>query len=353
MSVTEDATETSAVQESESKHSVRLRVLYIVGAGRSGSTVLDTVLGHHSDVIGVGELANLHCLGWLTGDVCACGQRSQECEFWSRVRDEWQRLVPEATVEKYIRLQEKFERVRWLSLRRWARFWIERFWPSLDGRAYLRQTEALFQAIAFVSGRATIVDSSKSPMRAAWLSRIASLDVRLLHLIRDARAVVWSRAKTYKVDVNSGITRDFRRKPTVIAVGYWLWINLVTLCVRHQTAAAALELKYEDFVSHPAKALDRISDWSGLDFSATSRALLEGAAIQPEHTIAGNRVRMSGSMKLKPDWEWTEKLPQRDRRVCWLLAGWMQKRFGYSRETTVLALETHAEPAWLACRSQP
>lgn len=310
-----------------------LRVLFIAGAGRSGSTVLDTVLGQHPNAIGVGELVNLHLLGWQVGDVCACGQRSQECLFWSRVRDEWQRRVPEATVENYIRLQTRFERSRWLGLRQWLRFFREQIWSSRDGRDYLVQTKALYRAIAIVSGRDAIVDSSKSPLRAVWLQRIRGLDVRLLHLVRDVRAVVWSRAKTYQADIRSGITRDFRPKPSWISIGYWLWINLILLRIRSRSQSGSMELRYEDFVSQPSVALARISEWSGLDYLAASAALLDGDAISPEHTIAGNRVRMAGPLKLKPDWEWAEKLPRSDRRLCWFLAGWLLKRFGYAQQS--------------------
>ena len=79
-----------------------VRVIYIMGAGRSGSTLLDTVLANHPDVVGVGELVNLHSAGWTSNEVCACGKLGTECDFWTRVRTAWQRRVPEATVEGYV-----------------------------------------------------------------------------------------------------------------------------------------------------------------------------------------------------------------------------------------------------------
>ncbi len=316
-----------------SKPEPTIRVLSIVGAGRSGSTLLDTVLGSHPEVVGVGELVNLHRLGWLGGDFCACGRFASDCPFWSRVRQEWQRRIPFANVADYLRLQDRFERVHLFGLSRWMRFFKERRWPSRAYRDYLRQTEALFRAIAVVSGRAIIVDSSKTPLRAALLAQISGLDVRFLHLIRDARAVAWSRRRTFKADLRAGITREFRPKPTWVSVGYWVWVNLLSLCVCHGNSTKSLQVRYEDFVSNPAATLERIGTWSGLEYSSTTQALLDGEPLHPEHTIAGNRLRMSGHVTLKPDWEWTDKLRLWDGVVCWLMAGWLLKRFGYSRRS--------------------
>lgn len=89
-----------------------VRVIYIIGAGRSGSTLLDTVLASHPDVVGVGELVNLHSAGWTSNEVCACGKLGTECDFWTRVRTAWQRRVPEATVESYVALQKRIEFLR-------------------------------------------------------------------------------------------------------------------------------------------------------------------------------------------------------------------------------------------------
>ncbi|HLQ44663.1 MAG TPA: sulfotransferase, partial [Planctomycetaceae bacterium] len=223
------------------------------------------------------------------------------------------------------------ERMRLFGFSRWWRLFKEQRWPSREFHDFRQQTEALFRAIADVSGRAVVVDSSKSPLRAAWLTRMPGLDVRLLHLVRDARAVAWSRAKAYKADVQAGITREFLPKPAWISAGYWLWVNLISLWLRRVHKATSLELRYEDFVSQPAAAMNRIGAWSGFEVAATTRALLDGQPLHPEHTIAGNRLRMSGSVTLKPDWEWTDKLPRWDRAVCWLMTGWLLKRFGYSR----------------------
>src|SRR5262245_28833668 len=107
-----------------------VRVIYIIGAGRSGSTLLDTVLANHPDVVGVGELVNLHSAGWTSDEVCACGKLGTECDFWTRVRQSWQQRVPDATVEGYVTLQRRIEFYSGLGLMQIARMLRQRISPT-------------------------------------------------------------------------------------------------------------------------------------------------------------------------------------------------------------------------------
>ena len=93
-----------------------VRVLYIAGAGHSGSTFLDIMLSNHPDIFGAGELANLPRGGWIDDEYCTCGRRANDCPFWSGVRRVWVEKVGVDDVEDYLELQDCFERFR-----RWPR----------------------------------------------------------------------------------------------------------------------------------------------------------------------------------------------------------------------------------------
>ncbi|TXT39540.1 MAG: sulfotransferase [Planctomycetota bacterium] len=305
-----------------------VRVLYIMGAGRSGSTLLDAVLASHPDAFGSGELANLHRNGWSSNEVCSCGQLGSECDFWTRVRSAWHRRVPTATVNGFVELQKRFEIPNWSGLFQCVRQWLSR---TEDFQSYLRQTEALYQAIAEVSGRSVVIDSSKTPMRGALLARMRGLDVRWVHLVRDARAVAWSRQKSFAVDQNAGVQKRIKPRPTWYSVSYWAYINLLSslVCLFHRKRS--VRLRYEDVVTEPQQTLAQVSDLCGLDYSSTVAALLRGDPIRVEHAIAGNRMRMNGSIRIKPDWEWRDRLPVREQAICWLCAGWLLLAYGYAR----------------------
>lgn len=60
-------------------------LVIIASAGHSGSTLLDLLLGNHSQVSGVGEMNRLTL---YPGDrACACGRTIAECGYWNRVRE--------------------------------------------------------------------------------------------------------------------------------------------------------------------------------------------------------------------------------------------------------------------------
>ncbi|MFM9961419.1 MAG: sulfotransferase family protein [Planctomycetaceae bacterium] len=325
-----------------------VRVIYIIGAGRSGSTLLDTVLANHPDVVGVGELVNLHSAGWTSNEVCACGQLGTECGFWTRVRDAWLRRVPEATVAGYVALQKRIEFYSRLGLMQIARMLRQRISPTTEFQEYLRQTEALYQAIAEVSGKSVVVDSSKHPLRGALLAHLPSLDLRLVHLVRDARAVTWSRKKALDANKQSGVQTAIKPRPAWYSVAYWAFVNVLSLIVCLFRRRQSLRMRYEDFVADPQAQLDRVGRVCGLDYSTTAQALLTGESLKVEHPIAGNRMRMKGSVTLKPDWEWRERLPARDRAVCWLCAGWLLLAFGYGRSNARSQMTRLKNPSWFA-----
>ncbi|MCB1037862.1 MAG: sulfotransferase, partial [Acidobacteria bacterium] len=149
-----------------------IRVLYIMGYGRSGSTLLDTILGDHPEVESVGELANL-LRAWSNDEFCACQRRAHKCPFWQEVWQRWE-ASGEAGPEGYEELQERYQRLRQL-----PRLALASLLSSKTLEDYRCKTKGLFEAVAAVSGKKVIVDSSKNPGRGLVLAGIPGLDVRL------------------------------------------------------------------------------------------------------------------------------------------------------------------------------
>jgi len=61
-----------------------VQCLYICGAGHSGSTLLDMLLGSHSRIASLGEVINLP-MDWATNNRCTCGAPVRDCALWSAV----------------------------------------------------------------------------------------------------------------------------------------------------------------------------------------------------------------------------------------------------------------------------
>ena len=63
------------------------KVLYIAGWGRSGSTILDNVLGQVDGFFSAGELMFLWRRGLIEGRLCGCGRPLRDCDVWMHILD--------------------------------------------------------------------------------------------------------------------------------------------------------------------------------------------------------------------------------------------------------------------------
>jgi hypothetical protein len=312
-----------------------VKVLYVAGAGHSGSTLLDILLGNHPRLQGVGELADLPRGGWMENQYCTCYRPARDCPFWSGVRRAWAERVGKnddddvVVVEGYLELQDSFTR-----LRRWPRLLLEeRRGPSARFRAYAGQTAALFEAVREVGGRSVVVDSSKSPSRAFALAMMPGIDLRLVHLTRDGRGVAASYKKNWRKDFRAGVTRDVRARPVWKTAAVWTLVNLEAEWVRRRLGAGKVaHVRYEDLVRDPGGVLGEIGRLIDADLTGLADAVSAGEVVRVEHNIAGNHLRMSENIRLRPDaGRWRDKLSSGERRLSWALMGWLLRRYGYTR----------------------
>ncbi len=309
-----------------------VRVLFIMGCGRSGSTMLDTILGDHPRTASFGELCYAAEKAYLNGAYCACGEWGFACPFWASVRRQWAQRTGTSNVARFASLVRAVEsRKLWLS--RAAGRWRS---PGSPFHEYARLTQAFFHALRAVSGKSILVDSSKRPARALALSMIPGLDVRLVHLVRDVRGVVWSARKHLEKNERAGVSNEDHGKTTWRTALVWNSANLLSEQVRRRFPADhSVRIRYEDYVADPRHALERIGSVADLDFSAVAAKLAAGVPLEIGHAIAGNRMRMAAEIRLRADREWISKLSPRQRWACWVLSGRQMKRYGYPRRATV------------------
>src|SRR3954447_898046 len=131
------------------------KLVYILGTGRCGSTLLDLMLGSHPLIHSTGELDYLPEPAWSNGCTCSCGASTLECPFWTGVRQRYERA---ATV-KDLRLGPRtYWRVRHL-----AKLATYRPYRPRKFRDHLRAMRALADTIAAESGKPIVIDSSKNP----------------------------------------------------------------------------------------------------------------------------------------------------------------------------------------------
>jgi hypothetical protein len=295
-------------------------ILYIAGYGRSGSTVLDAVLGAHPRLFGAGELTNLF-EGWFRGEgVCSCGEAVYGgCPFWARVLDDVRQAVPGLDADA---LQRATRRLQSTRLR-----------PGADDAAaqtYADAWGALFGAIARVSGRPVVVDSSKSgrfcTRRIQRLHAMMPGRVKVLHLVRDPRAVTFSRRRGDNRLLEAGRPGAHGVLRTLFG---WTRANAaVHVAQREIPGLPVLRVRYEEFVRDAPGVLQRIGAFAGHDLSALAGMAAAGEAFEAGHGIAGNRTRRQGALRIRADEEWRGAMRRGDR-VWSLLTRPLARRYGY------------------------
>jgi hypothetical protein len=334
-----------------------VRVLAIAGLGRSGSTILDIVLGNHPHIESVGEVGNLTMNGWISREslsgidprrlrvpICTCGKRldvlyvdhpDEACPFWSRVRSEWVERADPESIESYPQLRGNFERTRLAVLiQQCLRLLYEKRRRTASFRSYARLTRAFFESIRAVSGKPVIVDSTKSPVRAFAHSLVPGIDLYVVHLVRDGRGVITSRRKTFKKDIQAGIMWDHEGFPMWRTIVRWIGLNLAAdwVCAR-LGPKRAMRLRYEDFVADPKGALERIGSLIELDLAGVADAATSGKPMEAGHNVGGNRMKKSEIITLRPELaeEWASALSATEQRRSWVSMGWLMRRYGYGR----------------------
>lgn len=298
-----------------------LKLIYVTGYGRSGSTILDILLDQHEAVFGMGELSTLCRHVWDQNEYCACRHRIRDCEFWAPVVSEW--LRSGGNIAEYLGLQKRIEPL-YTPLRRPGSFMLSR---------YLAQTESLLSLVARRAGVSVLVDSSKAPGRGLALASSKAIDLRVIHLVRDGRAVAHSMAtRTFQIDPAKGLQKELKPRPAYRTAIRWRLYNAAAeKLTRRVGDDRAVLVRYEDLVANPLAELERIGRCVGLGLTSLGQRAAAHEPLTPRHQMAGSRIRMKDRLLLESDSAWESEIADADRRNVARLAGQQLRRYGYLR----------------------
>jgi hypothetical protein len=270
-------------------------VIYIIGSGRSGSTVLGSVLGAYPDIVNTGEIYNFKHFFDSAAErnrKCSCGEELQECGFWKRVKD----YIYEKTGKDLVEPKDT------------------------DPGNFGRNNYVLFSAIQAVSGRRIILDSSKRHYRLNLLLKSPHFRVTILHLVRDARAYAYSSMLT---EMKKGASsRVFFRK-------LWEWQHKnIAMKFLYGRNPRYYFCRYEDFVCDPKAVIGKFLSTVGL----LNRADLSAVAIyrSEEHQFSGNNgVFNQDELHVRKDTRYLEKVSGAQWMVGTILVVFALILFGY------------------------
>lgn len=302
-------------------HPTRLKVLFISGWGRSGSTLLDNMLGQLDQFVSVGELRYVWDKGLQENRRCGCGAAFRDCTFWQDVFRDAFGGFDRVEAGEMLKVRDRYDHARMLLLHRSMRSsQIERYQSNLV---------KLYCSISAVSGARVVVDSSKTPSHGRILQDCPELDVHVVHLVRDSRAVAYSWQRR-KLTLDLGGAYMTRFAPARSAL-LWDGMNAAAEMLRATNPARYLRVRYEDLVTTARTTLEAILSMVSEDGMQLPFLKDGKVALDPVHGFSGNPSRFErGLVELRPDDDWRSKL----KRARWLLVTALTSplllRYGYS-----------------------
>ncbi len=306
------------------------KVLYIGGFGRSGSTLVERILGQLPGFCSAGEIVFLWQRGLIDGQLCGCGTPVPECDFWTRVGKTAFGGWDEIDAHEMLALQKRVDRNRYIPsmvaprLRPAAQADLDRYTDVLS---------RLYRGIGEVAGARVVIDASKHASTAFLLRRVPGIDLRVVHLVRDSRGVAYSWTKEVRKPEVTGDDAFMPQYSPSSSGRQWVAYNLMfdALGVIDKT----MILRYEALMAEPRQGLERILAHADEPVTPESFAFLGDGWVDLgcDHTVAGNPMRFhQGRLDLRLDQAWTTKLPERDRKVVTAITWPLQLRYGYSKK---------------------
>lgn len=298
------------------------KVLYVLGRGRSGSTIFANVIGEHEGFFSAGELRYFWDPVVQVDGQCACGEAVSNCEVWSKVLErvgdvdvraagEWQREV--VTERNLLRLLRYRHDGSWLALER-----------------YLEVMSRTYEAISAVTGARVIVDSSKRPSYAAAVRSMRLVSLYCVHMTRDPRASAYSWATSRHASV-FGEGQEVKQRGAIDSTIRWNVLNIESeLLARKMPRERWMQLRYEAFVSAPREVAARVASFAGEPSVLSPFVDHERIVLGPTHTIAGNPSRFStGELTIRERGEWRNRQRTIDGRLATAVALPLLRRYGY------------------------
>ncbi|MCW3017721.1 MAG: Sulfotransferase family [Solirubrobacterales bacterium] len=269
----------------------RTKVLYVMGAGHSGSTILGVALGNCADFFYAGEVEE-----WLVKSGTPPWADGERAAFWKSVAEktDGEELFGSDAVRSIERSSALLRIDRWPTRRR------------LCGR-YRRLTEELLHAISSTADARHVVDTSHFPLRARELKMLGGIDVYLVFLVRDPHAVVDSNLRQFQRHELA----ERRLRTIGLNVNLWFTMLVSSVVFLKQRRDRRMFLRHETFMQDPEGVLRQILDLVGSE--AATPNLQELRVGTP---LEGNRLIRRGVISL-------ERQPQRAERSS-LLTSVMQ-----------------------------
>jgi hypothetical protein len=324
----------------------KIDYVYILGASHSGSTLLAMLLNAHPDIVTIGETAPGK-MGDLGTYRCSCGKLITECYFWKNIVARMRSKYSDFRLSNF---GTKFEYSSSRVVNRILQF--EHRGPVLEA---LRDTALKFSpgwrrarqevmlhcydlasAVLSESGARIFVDSSKLAHRLKFLLRIPEFGIKVIHLVRDGRAVALTYMRQDEfADASEpslrrggrGMTADATVDSLSMSTAAHEWLRCLE-AAEHVLAGLDrsqwIEIHYEQLCKDPENTLSQL-----LEFLGTQSTWDTPLYQEVENHVIGNGMRLDNISQVLIDERWRSVLTKDELRTFDSVTGKMNKKYGY------------------------
>lgn len=323
----------------------RDQLVYIAGSGHSGSTLLDMLLGGHDQISSLGEVHRLTINARRSGQLysCNCGKAINECPFWCKVADELQVMLhvdqPDilerhlVTEPRNLELDQDVEAWEPGDPKKYRyrvdltaatmvvgqrSIWVLMSLLSKDVRTYrnvIKNSLILYEAVRRAHHTPIVVDSTKNARRLQGLYLESHGRLRILNLLRDGRALCYSRMKR-------------RNMPMAECARIWKMEQTKQQMIQRSIPDDLItSVRYEDLSEHTEQELSRICHVLGIEYQLSMLDFRN-----ERHNIGGNhwmRFRHHETQVRRDD-RWRSELAAEDLATFERIAGPLNRKLGYS-----------------------
>lgn len=310
-------------------------LIYIASDVRAGSTLLDYLLSNNNQMISVGELVHLNDylnrrgVGYSLDWCCSCGKQFKACPFWSKVvaqyeKNEGQKLVDiETRYSIYRRAWKEFLisfSIFLIPFKILKKKLLKHFYCKDESVTIINNCCKVLDYVCSVSDRNIVIDSSKMPDRVLALLSTGQTDytVKVIHLVRDARAVSFSKLKRGQ-QLNMKIN-------FLSAIVGWVIVNLKLLNIKlFFEEADFVRIKYEDLCENPTNTIYKICGQLDLPYESEMTVLKK----MDKHNVGGSQHRFENTNEIKLDQRWKSNMDLSKQLAYFSTAFLLNKFFGY------------------------
>jgi len=296
----------------------KVRIVSIISAGFSGSTLLDLILGSHPSTFSLGEVGQIDHYRNQPDRLCTCGDPVGSCQFWAECLKEFDNSLPlgsshheNITDVSGNSIKGFFSRVGYrLSILSFAVLPVHRApWLTKLVSPLLHKRRArilqLYDIVRRKCGKPILIDSSKSIHRFMLLHALSKNEAKAIFLTRDGRGRLASTLKRGGTD-SERLVKEWR-------FGTKYALRLLKML----PDSAYLHIRHEEICRKPEETIKKICDFMEVPFDEG----MVNFRNSDHHLVGGNRMRIGGIGNISEDSSWRTALTAEQLQLFEKLAG--------------------------------